>query len=58
MLGFLGRSWSPELPEGCRVYAIGDVHGRLDLFRQMLDLIRQDMPPARPPTRRSSSSAT
>ena len=48
MLGFLGRSWSPELPEGCRVYAIGDVHGRLDLFRQILDLIRQD-DSARPP---------
>ena len=49
MLGFLGRTWKPEIPEGCRVYAIGDVHGRLDLFEQILDRIRQDdamRPPA------------
>jgi serine/threonine protein phosphatase 1 len=49
MLGFLGRTWRPELPEGRRVYAIGDVHGRLDLFTQLLDMIRRDdatCPPA------------
>ncbi len=49
MLGFLGRTRKPELPEGCRVYAIGDVHGRLDLFEQILDQIRLDdatRPPA------------
>ena len=31
-----------QLPPGERVYAIGDIHGRLDLFRQMLDMIEQD----------------
>ncbi len=49
MLGFFSRTWRPELPEGCRVYAIGDVHGRLDLFEQILDQIKQDdatRPPA------------
>lgn len=36
----MGRA--PRLPEGQRVYAIGDVHGRLDLLRQLLDLIAAD----------------
>jgi Calcineurin-like phosphoesterase. len=31
-----------SIPEGQRVYAIGDVHGRDDLFAGMLDLIRAD----------------
>jgi len=31
-----------RIPEGKRVYAIGDVHGRLDCFRALLDLIDQD----------------
>lgn len=30
------------IPEGRRVYAIGDIHGRDDLFSQMIDLIRAD----------------
>ena len=30
------------VPEGRRVYAIGDIHGRDDLFGQMIDLIRAD----------------
>ena len=42
MLGFFGRTWRPELPEGRRIYAVGDVHGRLDLFEHILHLIRQD----------------
>jgi serine/threonine protein phosphatase 1 len=29
----------PALPDGLRVYAIGDVHGRLDLFDDVLDKI-------------------
>jgi serine/threonine protein phosphatase 1 len=29
-------------PEGLRLYAIGDIHGRVDLLRQMHDLIRED----------------
>ncbi|SEJ16514.1 serine/threonine protein phosphatase 1 [Sphingomonas sp. OV641] len=31
-----------ELPEGRRIYAIGDIHGRLDLLEQLLALIEQD----------------
>lgn len=31
-----------SIPEGQRVYAIGDIHGRDDLFAGMLDLIRAD----------------
>lgn len=31
-----------ELPEGRRIYAIGDIHGRLDLLEQLLVLIEQD----------------
>ncbi|ALH82298.1 metallophosphoesterase family protein [Sphingopyxis macrogoltabida] len=30
------------IPEGQRVYAIGDIHGRDDLFAEMIDLIRAD----------------
>jgi serine/threonine protein phosphatase 1 len=29
-------------PEGTRLYAIGDIHGRLDLLDQMLELIEED----------------
>jgi len=31
-----------SIPEGQRVYAIGDIHGRYDLFAEILDLIRAD----------------
>jgi serine/threonine protein phosphatase 1 len=34
--------WGHEIPAGRRVYAIGDIHGRDDLFVEMLDLIRAD----------------
>lgn len=30
------------VPEGQRVYAIGDIHGRDDLFEELIDLIRAD----------------
>lgn len=33
---------SPSIPEGERVYAIGDVHGRLDLLDNLLDRIDAD----------------
>ena len=45
MLGRLldfARSRKIEGPDGCRAYAIGDVHGRLDLLRQLLDRIARD----------------
>jgi len=32
----------PEVPEGSRIYAIGDIHGRLDLLRRLHGLIRDD----------------
>jgi serine/threonine protein phosphatase 1 len=40
----------PSLPEGLRVYAIGDVHGRADLLNQVFNLIDADLenfPPQR-----------
>lgn len=33
----------PRLPEGLRVYAIGDVHGRIDLLRRLEERIAQDI---------------
>ncbi len=29
-------------PEGMRIYAVGDIHGRLDLLERLLDLIERD----------------
>lgn len=51
MFKFLARRQPPPaytVPDGVRVYAIGDVHGRYDLLRAMLDLIDAD-DAARPP---------
>lgn len=33
---------TPSVPEGQRVYAIGDVHGRLDLFEELISRIEAD----------------
>lgn len=33
----------PSVPEGQRVYAIGDIHGRDDLFAEMIALIERDL---------------
>ena len=33
----------PRVPAGDRVYAIGDVHGRLDLLNEVLELIEADI---------------
>lgn len=44
----MGKSFA--IPEGRRVYAVGDIHGRDDLFAALIDLIRADnatRPPAR-----------
>lgn len=38
---------APKVPAGNRVYAIGDVHGRLDLLQRLLGLIREDAAPAK-----------
>jgi serine/threonine protein phosphatase 1 len=44
------RAWrKPTLTHGARVYAIGDVHGRLDLLRELLHRVEADdrtRPPA------------
>lgn len=39
-----GRGPEPkhQAPPDARIYAIGDIHGRLDLLREILDLIDQD----------------
>ena len=36
------RQRAPTVPEGTRVYAIGDIHGRLDLLEHMEDMIQHD----------------
>ena len=54
MLRFL---WSrrtkkqPRLPDGIRIYAVGDIHGRADLLKQMFAVIDADM--ARSPVNRA-----
>lgn len=44
------RHWA-HTPAGTRIYAIGDVHGRLDLLDEMHELIRNDAESAAPGTR-------
>jgi serine/threonine protein phosphatase 1 len=39
----------PRTPEGCRIYAVGDIHGHADLLDRMLGIIGKDLdryPPA------------
>jgi serine/threonine protein phosphatase 1 len=38
-----GGRWFPSLPGGVRVYAFGDIHGRLDLLNECLAQIDQDL---------------
>lgn len=33
----------PALPKGIRIYAVGDVHGRVDLLRQLRDQVTADV---------------
>jgi len=44
MFGLISRKRikPAAVPEGCRVYAIGDIHGRSDLLDRLLGLIRKD----------------
>ena len=37
------RGRSPSLPAGLRIYAIGDIHGRLDLLNELLSKIDADI---------------
>ncbi|MGA3000031.1 metallophosphoesterase family protein [Bradyrhizobium sp.] len=54
MLGFLKSRRStkkPHLPEGTRIYALGDIHGRADLLKKMFTVIDADLarnPASRP----------
>lgn len=41
--GYASRKSVPRIPDGQRVYAIGDVHGRHDLLRDLLGRIEQDI---------------
>lgn len=41
------RASAPRVPDDVRIYAVGDIHGRLDLLDQMLELIDRDVPTAR-----------
>jgi serine/threonine protein phosphatase 1 len=53
MLDFLKSHAStrkPRLPEGIRIYAFGDIHGRADLLKQMFAVVDADL--ARSPARR------
>ncbi|MFZ0494594.1 MAG: metallophosphoesterase family protein [Methylocella sp.] len=34
---------SPQLPEGLRIYAVGDVHGRADLLAQLFSRVDEDL---------------
>ena len=48
MLGKLFRRWrsgagrKPQVPVGARIYAVGDIHGRLDLLRDLHRRIAED----------------
>src|ERR1700730_8652732 len=53
MLGFLRSRRTvklPRLPDGIRIYAFGDIHGRSDLVKEMFTVIDADM--ARNPVNR------
>lgn len=43
LLGSLAQARTFRTQPGSRIYAIGDVHGRLDLLDALLDQIRQDI---------------
>lgn len=34
---------APQVPDGLRIYAIGDIHGRVDLLSKMIELIVKDL---------------
>jgi serine/threonine protein phosphatase 1 len=40
---FEQQKTSPSTPRDCRAYAVGDIHGRLDLLDKLLALIEQDL---------------
>jgi len=44
----------PRIPEDCRVYAIGDLHGRFDLLQRLHRLIEEDAAAAPPVARKAA----
>ena len=38
-----GKAGKPALPDGARVYAVGDIHGRDDLFAALIEAIEDDI---------------
>src|SRR4051794_11089577 len=42
------KNIKPRLPDGVRIYAIGDVHGRADLLQSLLTVIDADLDRASP----------
>jgi serine/threonine protein phosphatase 1 len=39
--GFASQKQPPAIPAGSRIYAVGDIHGRLDLFEALIAAIEQ-----------------
>jgi len=42
LLGRRDARRAPSVPSGERVYAVGDVHGRADLFEELIEVIERD----------------
>lgn len=42
LLGRRDVRQAPSIPSGERVYAVGDIHGRADLFEELITVIEQD----------------
>jgi serine/threonine protein phosphatase 1 len=42
------KKTKPRLPDGVRIYAVGDVHGRADLLQSLLTVIDADIERSRP----------
>lgn len=42
------QKYRPKIPDGLRIYAVGDIHGRADLLTQMLTRIDEDMATSEP----------
>lgn len=42
LFGSKAEAPQPAIPPGERVYAVGDIHGRLDLFERLIDAIERD----------------
>jgi serine/threonine protein phosphatase 1 len=43
-------AFTPRVPEGARIYAIGDIHGRADLLTEVMELIAADLQRQMPET--------